>query len=121
MPIQSYRDLTVWQKAMQLTDSVLDLSESFPSKQRYILCSQLERAAISVPSNIAEGRSRHSKKDFSFHLSVARGSLAEVETLLMIAHRRRYCSDTALNKLLKLSEEVTKMLHTLKSKLDAKT
>lgn len=115
--VQSYRDLLLWRKAMQLADAALQLSEAMPHTQRYILCAQLERAAISVPANIAEGRSRHSQKDFIYHLNVARGSLAEVETLLMIAQARGYCNQDALNDLLNLSEEITKMLHSLKSSL----
>jgi four helix bundle protein len=80
--VKSYRDLAVWQKAMDVADEVFALTESFPKEQRFILSSQLQRSAISVPSNIAEGRSRHSANDFIYHLNIARGSLAEMETQL---------------------------------------
>ncbi len=107
----------VWQKAMALADTVLTISEKMPATQRYIMCSQIERAAISVPANIAEGRSRHSEKDFIYHLNIARGSLAELETLLMLSHQRNYIQQETLSYCLSLSEEITKMLHSLKSSL----
>ena len=107
----------VWKKAMSLADVVLAISESMPKTQRYVLCAQMERACISVPANIAEGRSRHSEKDFIYHLNVARGSLAEVETLLMLANKRHYITSEQLDSCLLMSEEITKMLHGLKSSL----
>ena len=115
--IQSYRDLKVWQKALDLADRAYLLSEGLPSHQRYILCSQIERSAASVPANIAEGRMRHSQKDFLYHLSVAKGSLAELETLLFLAQKRGYITEQDLQSLLLDSAEVMKMLHGLKSSL----
>lgn len=115
--VQSYRDLTVWQKAMDLADNILTISEKMPNTQRYIMCSQIERAAISVPANIAEGRSRHLEKDFIYHLNIARGSLAELETLLMLANKRQYVSKDMIDRCLMQAEEITKMLHGLKSSM----
>ncbi|MFN7185380.1 MAG: four helix bundle protein [Alphaproteobacteria bacterium] len=117
MVIQNYRDLVVWQKAMELANMVLGISEKMPSSQRYVLCAQMERSAISVPANIAEGRSRHSENDFIYHLNVARGSLAELETLLMIAQQRKYIEVATLEKAMDLAQEITKMLHKLKSSI----
>ena len=112
--IRNYKDLKVWQKAMDLADAAFSISGNLPSEQRYVLCAQIERSAISIPANIAEGRSRHSEKDFQYHLSVAKGSLAELETLLMLAHRRKMLSKEMLEPALSLSNEVMKMLHGLK-------
>lgn len=113
--MQNYRDLKVWQKAMDLAEMVHQTTQAFPKEQQYVLVSQIQRAAISVPSNIAEGRGRHSEKDFYYHLNVAQGSLSELETQLMLAQRFRYMDEIKLKSLLGLSEEVMKMLHGLKA------
>ena len=115
--VQSYRDLIVWQKAMELADRAFAISEFMPKSQRFVLCAQIERAAASLPANIAEGRSRHSERDFIYHLNVARGSLAELETLLLLAQRRGFVRENDLSTCFGLSEEITKMLHALKSSL----
>lgn len=117
MTVQNYRDLKVWQKSMDLVERIYQLSETFPSKQQYILISQIQRAALSVPANIAEGRSRHSQNDFIYHLNIARGSLAEVETFILIALRLNYVSEAETEKLMALANEVTRMLHGLKASL----
>ena len=91
--IQSYRDLTVWQLGMQITEDVYALTKSFPAEERFGLTSQLRRAAASVPANIAEGHARSSTKDFLRHLSIAIGSLAEVTTFLELAERLKFASD----------------------------
>ena len=77
---QSYKDLLVWQKSMQLVTDVYRSTDSFPKSEQFGLCSQLRRAAVSIPSNIAEGQGRNSSKEFVYHLSVAYGSLMEAET-----------------------------------------
>ncbi len=115
--VQSYRDLKVWQKAMDLADQSFALTAQFPEAQRYVLVSQIQRSAISVSSNIAEGRSRHSEKDFVYHLNIARGSIAELETQMMLSAKPGYISEAELHTLLELSEEITKMLHGLKGSL----
>ncbi len=121
--VQNYRDLQVWQKAMQLTETVYHLTQHFPSQQQYIITSQIQRAALSVPANIAEGRSRHSRQDFIYHLNIARGSLAEVETFLMLAVRLGYVSESDINDAMDIANEITRMLHGLKTslKITAKT
>lgn len=102
---------------MHLTDNVFELTDTYPKEQLYVLVSQMQRAAVSIPSNIAEGRARHSKKDFAYHLNVAQGSLSELETQIMLSHRRKYITDVQLNNILKQSEEIMKMLHGLKATL----
>jgi four helix bundle protein len=82
---ESYRDLIAWQKAMDLVTAIYRVTGSFPREELYGLTSQLRRAAVSVPSNIAEGQARFSRKEFHHFLSQARGSLVEIETQLMIA------------------------------------
>ncbi len=83
----SYRDLLVWQKGIELAKTVYRLTSTFPAEEKYGLVSQLCRAAVSVPSNIAEGSGRHSPKEFVQHLRIAYGSLCELETQLLIVQR----------------------------------
>ena len=85
--IKSYRDLEVWKKAMDLTVAIYQLTEAFPESQRYGLASQIQRAAVSVPSNIAEGYGRGHRKEYLHHLWMANGSLKELETQLTLAVR----------------------------------
>lgn len=87
----SFRELQMWQLGIELTDAVYDLTASFPKQELFGLSSQMQRAAVSVPANIAEGHGRSSTKDFLRHLSYARGSLAELQTLVEIASRRHIC------------------------------
>lgn len=88
--IRDFRDLEVWQKAMDLVVDSYRIAKSFPSGERYGLTAQLRRAAVSVPSNIAEGRGRFGLGGFLYHLSVANGSLVELETQFCIAERLGY-------------------------------
>ena len=117
MNVKSYKDLIVWQKALDLVDRIYDITESFPSREMYGLTNQLRRAAVSVPSNIAEGQARQSTLEFKRFLSIARGSLAEVETQLHIAIRRQYVSEEDFRKTLLLANEISKMLASLYNKL----
>jgi four helix bundle protein len=87
MPLKTYRDLEVWQKAIELVEAVYALSRGFPADQRFGLTSQIQRAAVSVPANIAEGYGRTHRGDYLHHLSIARGSLSEVETYLTLVVR----------------------------------
>lgn len=87
MAVLHYRDLIAWQKAMDLVESVYRLTESFPREERYGLTNQVRRAAVSVPSNIAEGQGRGVGAEFAHHLRIANGSRQEVETQLLIAVR----------------------------------
>jgi four helix bundle protein len=85
--VRDYRDLEVWRLAMDLVEGVYRITRQFPKTEEYRLTSQLVRAAVSVPANIAEGNARSSRKDYARFVSIARGSLAETETLLMLARR----------------------------------
>ncbi|HPT71592.1 MAG TPA: four helix bundle protein, partial [Candidatus Cloacimonadota bacterium] len=101
MDIHNYKELIVWQKAMDFALEVYKLSKSFPKDELYSLTNQIRRAAISVPSNIAEGRCRYSKLEFKQFLSISHGSLAETETQILLAIRLGYITmtqaKTALN------------------------
>lgn len=96
-----YRDLRVWQSAMQLALSVYKATENFPKHELYGLTSQLRRAAISVPSNIAEGKGRRTRADFATFLYHARGSLLEMETQLLLAKELQYVSEAEAAALLR--------------------
>ena len=113
--IQSYKDLEVWQLSMEMAEAVFKLTEAFPKSQQYVMVSQLQRCALSVPSNIAEGRSRHSKNDFIYHLNIARGSLAELETQLILATRLGYIDSP--ETLIATANRVTRMLFGLRNSL----
>jgi four helix bundle protein len=120
MSVQHYRQLIVWQKAMDLAEQCYQISRGFPMEERYGLISQLRRAATSVAANIAEGQGRHHVKEFLNHLSMARGSLMEVETLLLLSERVGYTTAEMVRPLLSLSDEVSRMLSGLRTSLEAK-
>ena len=111
--VRSYRDLEAWQKAMDLVVDCYDVASRLPRTETYGLASQLQRAAISVPANIAEGHGRSHTREFLNHLSIAYGSLMEVETHLHIATRLRYIDDSALDVLLSKSSQIGRMLNGL--------
>ena len=108
--IKSYRDLIVWQKAMRLVEVIYYLTNTFPEKEKFSLTSQLRRAAVSIPANIAEGRGRGTRKDFSKFLRIAFGSKAELERVLEISFRLKYIDRNNCNEALSLTVEVSKML-----------
>ena len=113
--VKTFRDLVVWQKAMDLVDEVYRLVRQLPGDEKYALGDQLRRAAVSVPSNIAEGFGRESHKDFAHFLIQARGSLFETETQLEIAARQSYIQIPSHVK--DLINEVSKMLNSLRTHL----
>jgi four helix bundle protein len=120
MTIRSHRDLLVWQKAMDLVVTCYRLTDAFPKHEIYALTSQLRRAAVSVPSSIAEGRGRYSKKEFAQYLSIALGSIAELETQLEIGVRLGYLDRQAAAEASEKAEEVGKMLNGLRTSLKRK-
>ena len=120
MEIKSYRDLRVWQSAMDLIVMIYDLSEKFPSKEVYGLTSQIRRAAVSVPSNIAEGHTRESTKEYLHHLSIAQASLAEMETQIEISFRLKYCSQEELHRIQTNCSSLGKQLYMLRNALQSK-
>ena len=118
--VRSFRDLIVWQKAMNLVERVYQLSNLFPSEERYALTSQIRRAAVSVPSNIAEGYGRHSTSDYIRFLQISLGSLNELQTQLELAVRLGFSSAEQIEDALELCAEIEKMLVALIKKLRAK-
>ena len=109
-PIRSFRDLQAWQTAMDLAIACYGLTKDFPHDERYGLTAQLRRSAVSIPSNIAEGRGRRGIGGFLYHLSVANGSLMELETQLLIAIRLRYIRDGADEAILSQLSRVRQLL-----------
>jgi four helix bundle protein len=113
----AYSDLLVWQRAMDLVVEIYRLCQSFPAAERYGLISQMQRAAISVPSNIAEGQARKSSGAFQNHLSIAAGSLAELETQLILSQRLGFCAEPTCLLILSKTDEIGRMLTGLKNSL----
>jgi len=118
--VQSYRDLVVWNKAMQLVTEIYRVSQNFPKEELFGLMSQIRRAAVSVPSNIAEGHGKLSRKEYQHFLGHARGSLAEVETQMMIAQNLGYLNAEVVSRILDLSAEVGRILNGLLASLKSK-
>lgn len=117
MSTRSYQDLIVWQKAMDFIEQVYALSKTFPSNESFGLTAQIRRAAVSIPSNIAEGQAKQSSSDFRRYLNISQGSRAEVETQLMIAQRLSCITNDELESALSLSNEIKRMIHILGKKL----
>ena len=99
MSTQGYKDLIVWQKSVALVPKIYALLKDFPTEERFALADQIRRAAISVPANIAEGQARNHKKEFLQFLGIAKGSLAELDTLLIVAEKLSYVSPVQLETL----------------------
>ena len=118
--IRSYRDLKVWQQAMEVIPDVYESIRKLPKEENYALADQIRRAAVSIPANIAEGHARAHRKEYLQFLSIARGSLAELATLLEIAHRLGYLpvnSHEALQRSIdNLNPRLNALITTLKSK-----
>jgi four helix bundle protein len=115
--VQSYRDLVVWKKSMSLVLDIYRDTQAFPKVETYGLVSQLRRAAVSIPSNIAEGQARLSTAEFKQSLGHARGSLMEVETYVLLARELGYLEPDPSEKLLTASAEVGKILNGLLNSL----
>jgi len=109
----SYRDLRVWQNAMELVVGVYHETQGFPREELYGLTSQMRRAAVSVPSNIAEGKGRSTDRDRALFFCHARGSLLELETQILIGERLTYLTSARAEALLKISTELGRMLNSL--------
>jgi four helix bundle protein len=115
-----YSELIVWQKSMNLVEAIYKTTETFPGEERFGLTSQIRRAAVSIPSNIAEGHGRKSTASFINFLSIAFGSLMEVETQIQIATRLNFLSDDKATALLAQTDEIGKMISGLKKSLAEK-
>ena len=117
---KNFRDLKVWQLGMQLVESVYRLSQQFPRHETYGLASQIQRAAVSIPANIAEGHAMGSTKDFLRYLAIAQGSLAELETHLILAERLKYGGPEQIASLLHRCGEEARMLRSLRKSVRAR-
>jgi four helix bundle protein len=117
MPVKDYRELIVWQKAMDLVEATYRTTGNFPKEELYGLTSQMRRAAVSIPSNIAEGQARNTTRDFLHFLAVAYGSLKEIETQVLIAERLGYISDHQSITLVQRTTEVARLISGLANSL----
>ena len=121
MSVRCYQELFVWQRAMDLVVRVYEVTESFPHKEQFGLTNQLRRAAVSIPSNIAEGQGRQTTRDFLRYLSIARGSLQEVETQILIATRLDYIAESEKVEMLERTSETSRLLTGLSRSLSRNT
>jgi len=108
--MNNYKDLSVWKKSMTLVEGIYKLTDSFPDNEKFGLVSQLRRAAVSIPSNIAEGAGRNSNKEFKHFLTISVGSLFEVETQIQIAFRLKFVNEKISENLLKQTSEIQRMM-----------
>jgi four helix bundle protein len=115
--INTYKDLVVWNKSVALAKVVYQICKLLPPEEKYALADQLKRAAISVASNIAEGYGRHSTNDYKRFLSIALGSVYEIETQLQIAFELQMINKETFSTAIELAKEVNRMIYALKSKL----
>lgn len=118
--INTYKDLIVWQKAVALVTSVYALTKSFPQEEKFGIVNQLNRAAVSIPSNVAEGWGRESSKNYLQFLKIARGSVMETETLLVISKNLNFISDSQFLSITQEIEEVSKILQGLINSIQQK-
>jgi four helix bundle protein len=118
--VQSFRELKIWQSAMELVAGVYELTRTLPKSEVYGLSSQLQRAAVSIPANIAEGHTRRNLREYLQFLSIARGSLAEVETYLELIPRLGYAQSEQIRPLIELSAAVSRQLIALRDSLSTR-
>ena len=117
--VESHRDLIVWQKGMLLAEKVYGLTRLFPKTEEYRIVSQVTRAVVSVPANIAEGHARGTRKDYAHFIAIAKGSLAETETFLLLAIRLSFLTEEQAQETLALHNEMERMLAVLHKRLTA--
>jgi four helix bundle protein len=115
--VDSFKDLIMWQKAMDLAAVVHELAARFPKSEIYGLAIQLRRAAVSVPSNIAEGQQRYGDREFIHFLSITLGSLAETETQLLLAVRFQYLTEKDVESAMQLIDECQRMVHSMRNRI----
>ena len=112
-----YQDLLVWQKGMALVKRIYEITRTFPNEEKFGLVSQMSRAAVSIPSNIAEGQARHTRGEFIQFISHAEGSNAELNTQLIIAIQLGYSTEQEAQEAFELMSDLRKMLNALRRKL----
>jgi four helix bundle protein len=117
MAVQHYRELKVWQAGMTLAEKCYEATRTFPKEEIFGMTSQIGRAAASIPANIAEGQGRQGTKELLNFVSIARGSLMELETHLQLSHRVSLLQKPKLDELLKLTDEISRMLSGLRTSL----
>ena len=115
--IKSYKDLLVWQRSMDLVETIYRATDKLPSKEQWGLTSQMRRASISIPSNIAEGYGRRATGDYRHHLAIGRGSLLELETQTLLCERLAYLKSEEAAPILDEIQQISRMLATLQSKI----
>jgi four helix bundle protein len=120
MTLQSYRELQVWEVAMDLAELCYQVTKPFPKEEIFGQTCQIRRAAVSIPANIAEGQGRQHTKEFLNHLSIARGSLMELETHLMLCQRIGLLEEDKLEPLLAITDRIARMLSRLRQALEAR-
>ena len=115
--MHDYKKLDVWKLAMEFAKEIYEVTESLPADERFGLTSQIKRCAVSIPSNIAEGAGRNSKKEFAHFLSIALGSTFELETQLLLADKLRLIEDIGIENQLNNLEKIGKMIYSLQKSL----
>ena len=116
--MNNYKELKIWQKSVDLAVTIYDVTKNFPKEEMYGLTSQLRRCAVSIPSNIAEGAGRNTKKDFNNFLGISNGSSCELETQLIIAQRIKFIDSNIFNSVQQAVSEIQKMNWSLKKSLN---
>ena len=120
MKIKNYKDLDIWKRSIKLVEDIYRLTKSFPKEELYGLTSQMRRAAVSIPSNIAEGFTRLHDKEYKQFLYISLGSCSELSTQLIIASRLKYFDVNKVEQLLKEIDEICRMTMSLIKKLNTK-
>lgn len=115
--MNKYKELKIWQKSVELAVSVYQVTNNFPKEEAYGITSQIRRSAVSIPSNIAEGAGRNSKKDFNNFLGISNGSTCELDTQLIIAHRVGFIDGVVLESVQQRIDEIQKMNWSLRQSL----
>ena len=113
-----FKDLEIWKRSREFCTSIYEITSKFPDSEKFGLTNQLRRASVSIPSNISEGSSRHSNKDFARFLQISIGSAYEIETQLLIAFDLKFISEKELNDLISELDEIIKMTSRFKSTLN---
>ncbi len=116
--MKNFKELLIWQKGISIATKCFDLTSIFPKEEKYGISSQITRSGVSIPSNIAEGSSRTSEKDYSRFIEIALGSAFELETQLIIAKNVKFGTTSLIIEILDEITEIQKMLHSFKSKLN---
>ncbi len=117
--IRDHKDLLVWQKSKDLVKNIYKIAEKFPNTEKYNLCSQMQRAAVSIPTNIAEGYMRNSRKEYVQFLAIAAGSASELETLLIIGYELGFIEATPKEEILSGLSEIRRMLSAMRKELSS--